>query len=150
MEDNEAVRAGGLSSEGQPVSKLRILMVDDEPSIRGLFETVAKRLMSDMVGVFDTVGSGSEALERIIDREDEYDAMITDLRMPGMSGLELAKAVGEKAPHIKIYAISGTMGEDLPEPEKHGFKGALCKPAGLEQIKAFFGQIHAGVFAQNK
>jgi two-component system, response regulator YesN len=150
MVDNEIIGATGKFNEGHPVSRLRILMVDDEKAIRGFFEAVATRFAPDIVGVFDSVGSGPEALERIKGRESEYDAIITDLRMPGMNGLDLAKEVGATAPNINLYAISGTMGIDLPEPEQYGFKGTLPKPASLEQVKTFLGQIHTDVFAPSK
>jgi DNA-binding NtrC family response regulator len=72
----------------------RILIVDDERGIR--------RLLSDGLGLegFDCSDApgGREALELL--ETQPFDAVISDLRMPGTSGLELLKAVREKHPQV--------------------------------------------------
>jgi YesN/AraC family two-component response regulator len=140
----EVLVASGKYNEDHPERKLRVLMVDDEPAIRGLFEAVAART-PDIIGVFDTAESGEEAL-RMLASDTGYQVVITDLRMPGMSGEQLAKAISEKTPDIGVYAISGTLGVDISDPKEHGFKGALAKPANVEQIRGFLTQIHGDVF----
>ena len=66
-----------------------IIVVDDEPEI----VLILRRLIQDMVIAYDIIAaqSGTEALAQLARRP--VPLLITDYRMPGMNGLELAKAV---------------------------------------------------------
>jgi two-component system response regulator FlrC len=101
----------------------RILVVDDEPGMRaGLAEVLAR-------GGFrvDVAGTAEEALERM--RRDVADMLVTDLRLPGLSGLELLRelrAAGLARPTIVITA-HGTV-EDAVGAMKLGAVDFLTKP----------------------
>jgi two-component system chemotaxis response regulator CheY len=74
-----------------PAAKsLKILVVDDQQSMRGLARQCLKKL-----GVLDVAlaASGDQALE--VMSQQKFDAVITDLNMPGMSGMELAQKIKE-------------------------------------------------------
>lgn len=70
------------------VSALRILVVDDQQSMRGLARQCLKRL-----GVLDVAlaASAEQALEAMA--QQKFDAVISDLNMPGMTGVELAQRI---------------------------------------------------------
>ncbi len=69
-------------------NSLRILVVDDQQSMRGLARQCLKRL-----GVLDVAlaASGEQALE--VMAQQKFDAVISDLNMPGLSGVELAQKI---------------------------------------------------------
>lgn len=79
----------------------RILVVDDEEEVR---EILAETLEEFGYAV-TTAGSGEEALRRL--DGDGIAMVITDVRMPGMSGLDLAEQVRRRWPAVKVVLISG-------------------------------------------
>jgi len=82
-------------------TKGRILVVDDElpvcKSIAGALETEGYQM--------DAVQSGEEAVKRLA--EAEYDLLLVDLMMPGMSGMELLEAVKKEHPTAVVIMITG-------------------------------------------
>ncbi len=87
---------------------VKILVVDDEQKLR---ELLAMALDSEGMSV-KQAGSAEEALE-ILSRADDFDVMVTDVRMPGMSGLDLVKQVRTDKPRMECivmtaYTDSGT------------------------------------------
>jgi response regulator RpfG family c-di-GMP phosphodiesterase len=107
----------------------RILIVDDEQAIR--------RLLSDRLGLegfdcSDTSG-GSEALELL--ETQPFDTVISDLRMPGTSGLELLEAVREKHPQVAF--LMATAVNDVRvgiQAMKAGADDYLVKPFQLDEV----------------
>jgi putative nucleotidyltransferase with HDIG domain len=83
--------------------KRRILFVDDEPHVlQGL-----RRILRPLRHEWDTefVDTGPKALETLARRE--FDVVVTDMRMPGMDGVELLREVMKKYPHIVRIVLSG-------------------------------------------
>jgi CheY-like chemotaxis protein len=80
--------------------KYRILVVDDEPSIRALSEVLLVKKGYEV----RTAGDGFEALVEL--RRALPDVIISDLTMPNMSGFELLSIVRLRFPHIPIVVIS--------------------------------------------
>jgi DNA-binding NtrC family response regulator len=83
------------------MNKNQVLIVDDNPNMSAL--------LSDMLDVFDfsskqAVG-GVQALEMLSD--NEFSMVITDLRMPEMSGSQLLQMIKEKYPNLPVVVISG-------------------------------------------
>jgi two-component system response regulator AtoC len=76
-----------------PKTAARILVVDDEPAI---LRVLADKLKGEGM-VCQTASSGREALELL--ESHTFDAVISDLHMPGMNGLELLGEVSLKYPH---------------------------------------------------
>ena len=90
-------------------TKLRLLVVDDEPSIRTL---LAQALTRSGYRVQSCAG-GLSALSTI--RQEIPDILLSDLNMPGMSGFELLAVVRQRFPGIKTIAMSGAYsGSDVP------------------------------------
>ena len=79
----------------------KILVVDDEPSILKLLKEVLTQWGYHVA----CVGTGAEALEAI--RTERFDAAITDIRMPEMSGLDLLRVMGYVT--YRLGALSGAV-----------------------------------------
>jgi CheY-like chemotaxis protein len=83
------------------MEKRKILLVDDEPSIR----LVLKAVLESVGYAVTTAEDGFVALRAI--RNDMPDLLVSDLRMPNMNGFELLAVVREKFPRLPVIAISG-------------------------------------------
>ena len=79
-----------------------ILVVDDDPAVR---ETSAS-MLEDLGYVVIQANGGPEALD-VVEHHPEVDLMVTDIRMPGMSGLELSDAATAKRRDLPVILISG-------------------------------------------
>src|SRR4029453_9005300 len=79
----------------------KILVVDDEPSILKLLKEALTQWGYQVV----CVGTGSEALEAI--RTELFDAAITDIRMPEMSGLDLLREIKRHDDSIEVVVMTG-------------------------------------------
>ena len=85
---------------------IRVLVVDDEPGILNLISALLGNLY-DVV----TAGSTTEALQKI--SLNEPDVVITDVRMPGDSGLVLLGRVREQHPHVPVILMTGYGDKDV-------------------------------------
>src|ERR1017187_10845725 len=79
----------------------KVLIVDDDPVIRKSFD----RVLSNKGYAVITAESGEEALRKLGD--EQYDVVYTDIRMPGMSGLEVAEQVKARRPWTPVVIITG-------------------------------------------
>jgi len=108
----------------------RILIVDDEIEIT---EILADLLSED----YDCsrAGSAEEALTRL--RDDEFQLVISDITMPGMSGLDMIPHVKELAPDTVVVMISGMQTvESAISALRVGAFDYLMKPFDLRQVEA--------------
>jgi CheY-like chemotaxis protein len=87
----------------------RVLAVDDDPSILG----VVKDILLTSGYTITTVSSGTAALERI--ELDSFDLVITDLRMPGMSGSELIGRLRQHPTYRKVPILVLATGAEEAE-----------------------------------
>jgi response regulator RpfG family c-di-GMP phosphodiesterase len=113
------------------VSKARILIVDDDPLICTLLIEGLSREGFEC----RAAGGGEEAL-RILGLE-RFDALISDLRMPGVSGLALLEAARSGYPQLSFLIATGV--DDVRvavEAMKHGAADYLVKPFRLEAVVA--------------
>lgn len=106
-----------------------ILIVDDE---KRLAESLRDYFKPDGIAV-DVAFDGSEGRKKLGERT--YDALVTDLRMPGLSGLELLRWVKESGPDIPVIMISAH-GEikDAVEAMKIGACDYLVKPFDPDEL----------------
>ena len=107
----------------------RILIVDDEKN----YLLVLDALLSEAAYEVATADSGARALA-ILD-EDEPDLMLTDMRMPRMSGLELIKASKERHPDLPVIVMTayGTV-ENAVEAMKSGAVDYIMKPFENQEL----------------
>jgi CheY-like chemotaxis protein len=115
-----------------PEPKARILCVDDEPVILDSFRKI---LVLDGYSV-DTVETGQEALGLV--RARDYDFVFTDLKMPGMSGTDVAKSVKHIRPDIDVVIVTGyATVESAVECMKHGAMDYVEKPFTEDELRMF-------------
>ncbi|MDQ7842404.1 MAG: response regulator [Armatimonadota bacterium] len=101
----------------------RILVVDDEASIRDLCARVLGRAGFDVT----VAGGGEEAVGRL--RDETFDAVITDIRMPGISGLEVLDTAKRTQPGIRVVLITGFgTPQTLDRARQGGADRILTKP----------------------
>ncbi|NVK28162.1 MAG: response regulator transcription factor [Flavobacteriia bacterium] len=89
------------------MSSAKILLVDDEPI---LLKAVEFKLQKEGLEVI-TATSGEEAIEKLQGTQS-YDLIISDVMMPGLSGIELLKIVKEKDESMKVLLLTGLKTED--------------------------------------
>ncbi len=103
----------------------RILLVDDEEIIVQLMQRQLTRLNCEPVAA----GSAQDALAQFQQGHADFDLIIADLFMPGMSGLELARVIHDLTPDLPILLCTGDdstlAGHDL---HQCGIVGVLRKP----------------------
>lgn len=127
-----------VAGEGKPAGRPRVLVVDDEPSIR----EVVTMFLSPNYDVV-AVGDGEEALVRLAAGEP-FDAMLADLSLPGLSGTELWDQVRERAPGLAAHTGFATGGVSAPEREALARSGGdrfLEKPFTRAELLAFVREL---------
>lgn len=117
--------------------KFRIIIAEDEEiTLKHLLYTLKKEGY-DVVGV----KNGREALEKI--EQERFDVLITDVKMPEMSGLELLEKVKEKYSGIEVLVITGfgSIGAAV-EAMKKGAYDYITKPFNLDELILRVKNIH--------
>jgi response regulator RpfG family c-di-GMP phosphodiesterase len=108
----------------------RILIVDDE---REITEILSDLLSGDLE--CETAGSAEEALTRV--RQSEFRLVISDITMPGMSGLEMVPHIKQISPDTVVVMISGLQTvESAIEAMRLGAFDYVMKPFDLRQVEA--------------
>src|SRR5476651_1204492 len=106
-----------------------ILVVDDDKIVLALL----KRILEREGFVAHCVASGEEAIERI--KERTFSVMITDLNMPGLDGLELARKGLEIAPQMPIIMNTGGISPKIIRLAKEiGITKVLGKPFLVKEL----------------
>jgi CheY-like chemotaxis protein len=108
----------------------KVLVVDDDPVIAKSFH----RVLSTKGYAVITVENGAEALKKLA--SEEYDVVYTDIRMPGMSGLEVAEQVKAQRPWTPVVIITGYGdAEHEARARKAGVAAFLNKPLSPDMIE---------------
>jgi signal transduction histidine kinase/GGDEF domain-containing protein len=107
----------------------RVLVVDDEKEIRNFLLKALTRVGGFQVGLAE---NGAEAL-KILEKE-EFDLVVTDMKMPVMDGLQLAAEISRSRPEVLTVLMTGhgTIDSAL-EAMKQGASDFLTKPLNLEE-----------------
>ena len=118
-----------------------VLVVDDEDIVREPISAMLEHLGFTV----DTAASGQEALEKF--RDNSYSFLLTDIRMPGIDGLELIRTIKEKFPDICAIAMTGYTREyKYVETINAGATDFINKPFGIEEIEA---KVKRGIIERN-
>jgi two-component system cell cycle sensor histidine kinase/response regulator CckA len=80
-----------------------ILVVEDEPGIRGLVRKILRRENYEVL----EAGSGEEALTETLAEDTPIDLLLTDVMLPGMGGRELAESLTNANPGLRVVYVSG-------------------------------------------
>lgn len=112
-------------------TRIRVLVVDDEPDIRELLDLTLAR----MGLAADCAGSLAEA-KRLL-KNGRYRLCLTDMRLPDGEGLDLVRHIGEHCQELPVAVITayGSM-ENAVSALKAGAFDYLAKPVSLEQLRA--------------
>ena len=121
-------------------SSISIIVVDDEIELANVFREYLQMSGFDAVSFTDPL----LALEYIKDNSKKFSLVMTDLRMPKMSGLDLATEIRKHNENIKIILITAFMTEDLIDDER--FKRAridrvVQKPVKFAVLKDAIGKL---------
>jgi DNA-binding NtrC family response regulator len=139
-DEKEALRLGASAYLKKPIDvdqlvralheeKLRVLLVDDE---REFVESLSERLELRNLRA-EVAHDGEEALKAV--EKGEPDAMILDLRMPGIDGMKVLRQVKKKHPDVAVVVLTGH-GTDKDEKEalRLGASAYLKKPVDVDQL----------------
>jgi PAS domain S-box-containing protein len=111
----------------------RILLVDDEPAL----VISGERRLHAMGYEADGVTSPEEALRLLGKSSHGYDLLITDLTMPGMTGLDLARQARAQNPTLPVILVSGyPPDQSADELADTGIVATLMKPVSAEELNA--------------
>lgn len=116
----------------QPRSK-RVLIVDDDISLVGALE----RSLAD--GGFDVVAHTTFEGARHALRDQNFDAMLTDVRLGAFNGLQLAVVARDSHPNMQIVVFSGFDDPVLRSEAEHINATYLVKPVTGEELNRLFG-----------
>jgi two-component system response regulator HydG len=111
--------------------RARVLVVDDEANI---LEALGKVLGKEGLEV-RTAANGRIALDLL--RKEPFDVMLTDLRMPGMTGDDLLRAAKKLTPEVEVIVMTayGTV-ENAVEAMKHGAYDFISKPLKRASVQS--------------
>jgi len=123
--------AGDIESGQAPRGRERVLFIDDEEFLVELGKGLLERLGYKVTAMTDP----NEALELFSGHPSKFDLVFTDMTMPGMSGLELARALLKKRPSVPIILCTGYNDEVSTEKAMAvGIRGFLMKPLSRSEI----------------
>lgn len=112
-------------------AKRHVLVIDDDAVVGRSFDRVLSAKGYDV----DTALSGEEALKDI--EAHEYDVVFTDIKMPGMDGLEVAQRIRERCPWTPVVVITGYgTEENEARASVLGVSGFVRKPLTPEMIES--------------
>ncbi|MEX5215636.1 MAG: sigma-54 dependent transcriptional regulator [Nitrospiraceae bacterium] len=108
----------------------KILVVDDEPSLRDVLGIMLKK-----AGYTTTLAAdGEEAVSQL--NKEIYDLVITDLKMPGVGGMEVLKAVKSASPDTVVLVVTAFGSPDTAvEAMKLGAYDYLTKPFQVDEVQ---------------
>jgi two-component system, probable response regulator PhcQ len=121
-----------------PKESAHILLVDDEVSIvRSLNRALRQAFPHSLL--IDTCNSGDEALEML--RERRFDVIVSDLRMPGMGGMELLEKAAGVQPDCVRMILTGTSDFSTAQQAMNGFGvyRYLTKPWEIDDLVKHMG-----------
>lgn len=81
----------------------KILIVEDDESVR----TLAARALERSGHSIELAGDGAEGLEKVVAAAGCYDLVVSDIRMPAMDGIEMARAIAQNFPALRIMLVTG-------------------------------------------
>jgi CheY-like chemotaxis protein len=120
---------------------MKILVVDDERDIQTLFEQRFRKEIKDKTLVFAFAFSGEEALAYLNLHEHEAVLILSDINMPGMSGLELLRQIKQtyhKPPPVVMMITAYGDAENFNTAKELGADDFLTKPVDFKVLKEKF------------
>jgi len=122
-----------------------ILVVDDEPDVAELFRQRFRREKRQGTYVIHYAASGTEALDRLQGEiEPTLLAVLSDINMPGMDGLQLLAEIKERFPALPVMLVTA-YGDDQRRRRaaEYGAAEFITKPVDFDQLKAQLRELPA-------
>ena len=119
-------------------NKKRILIVEDDAEMRSLL----KDFFEEDGFEIDSVSNGSEAFRKIA--REPFDLIITDIRMPGLTGLDILPGIKKLQPEVSIIVITAFGSEEVRRKAlERGATAYLEKPILFNKLRTL---VHEMVF----
>lgn len=129
--------AAGTAAPDEAHVDLRVLVIDDEPAVRATIVRQADRYGWSVV----PASSGEQALELLLSNTTPFDAVVCDLRMPGLSGMALHDEIAKKAPWMlrRLLFVTGDLSStEAAEFATRSNAPILTKPFSIGEL---FGRL---------
>ncbi len=121
--------------------RLKILIIDDDPSIRNMLAIVLKKSGYEVT----LTDSGKAALDRL--KKETFELIISDIKMPDINGIDLLKKIKSINPGIPVIMITAfASANDAVDAMKLGAEDYVTKPFNLDELKII---IDRAVYKQN-
>lgn len=124
---------------------MKILVVDDEADVQPLFTQCFRKEIRDQEFEFDFANSGEQALEYLKGKSSEVLLILSDINMPGMSGIDLLWQIRhdyENAPPSVMMITAYGDDENWRRAMENGAKDFLTKPLDFTLLKAKIKHLH--------
>ncbi|WP_298554978.1 ATP-binding protein [uncultured Algibacter sp.] len=129
IEENKVAYFDGNESDID-LSKVKILVVEDNK----INQMITKKILTKMELKCDIVDNGEEAVEKI--KANDYNIILMDIHMPGISGMEATKRVRAFDKELTIFALTAVTIEDkMHEFDEAGFTDIIPKPFKQEEFE---------------
>jgi two-component system cell cycle response regulator CpdR len=110
----------------------KLLIVEDDESVR----TLAARALERAGHQIDVAADGAQGLASIHAANGGYDLVVSDIRMPEMDGIEMAKAAAAAFPEMRIMLVTGYADQRERAEELNGIiRDVVQKPFTLAEIR---------------
>lgn len=120
-----------------PTGSRKILVVEDNPNMSSLLADMLEVFAIESVRATD----GQDALRKV--EEENVGLVITDMRMPKMSGTELLSALKDSHPDLPVILISGfAFGDEEDQAAAKRADGFLAKPFRMRDIKEILERLY--------
>jgi len=120
-------------------------VVDDEPDVADLFRQRFRRETRQGIYVMHFAASGVEALDRLASEiQPTLVAVLSDINMPGMDGLELLAEIKQQFPDLPVMMVTAYGdNERRKRAAEYGAAEFITKPVDFDQLKAQLRQLPA-------
>jgi CheY-like chemotaxis protein len=132
---------------GESARGASILVVDDEPDVADLFRQRFRREARQGTYVMHFAASGTEALDRLAgELQPTLIAVLSDINMPGMDGLELLAEIKQRFPNLPVMMVTAYGDEDRRRRARElGAFEFIPKPVDFDHLKAQLRQLPAAM-----
>ncbi len=145
-----AANQAQIASAEQSAQALTVLVVEDNPTNQIVVQSMLHRLGHDCV----LAASGEEAVALCTARHHEFDVVLMDCEMPGMSGYEATQRIRAREQErqlarLKIVALTAhTLDEHIELCRSSGMDGHLAKPLSILQLREFLATLAGAEISQ--
>ena len=125
-----------MSLEAEILKMVRILIIEDDEEMRALLRD---SLVEDGIE-FDSAENGSEAIQKLV--EEPFDLVITDIRMPGLTGLDILPWIKRLQPETFVVVITAFGSEEVRRKSfDRGAMAYLEKPINMDRLKTLIQEM---------